>query len=73
MKLTPVIDSILAMPVVGDKLKPLVEELRTKMNTRPAPERGPTCVPVLDSPGIAGDLLLFTKSAIEPGRHLRCL
>lgn len=31
-KLTPVIDSVLAMPLVGDKLRPLVEELRTKMN-----------------------------------------
>jgi hypothetical protein len=31
-KLTPVIESVLVMPVVGDKLKPLVEELRTKMN-----------------------------------------
>jgi Bacterial protein of unknown function (DUF937) len=31
-KLTPVFDSIVAMPVVGDRLRPLVEELRTKMN-----------------------------------------
>jgi hypothetical protein len=31
-KLTPVIDSVLAMPVVGDRLRPLIEELRTKMN-----------------------------------------
>jgi hypothetical protein len=32
-KLTPVFDSIFAMPVVGDRLKPLIDELRTKMNT----------------------------------------
>jgi Bacterial protein of unknown function (DUF937) len=32
-KLTPAFDSILAMPVVGDRLKPLIDELRTKMNT----------------------------------------
>jgi hypothetical protein len=31
-KLTPVVDSVLAMPVVGDRLKPLIAELRTKMN-----------------------------------------
>jgi hypothetical protein len=31
-KLTPVFDSVVAMPVVGDRLKPLVEELRTKMS-----------------------------------------
>ena len=31
-KLTPVFDSVLAMPAVGDRLKPLIEELRTKMN-----------------------------------------
>jgi hypothetical protein len=31
-KLTPVFDSILATPVIGDRLRPLVEELRTKMN-----------------------------------------
>jgi hypothetical protein len=31
-KLTPAVDSVLAMPAVGDRLKPLIEELRTKMN-----------------------------------------
>ena len=28
----PTTPSILAIPVIGDKLKPFVEELRTKMN-----------------------------------------
>jgi hypothetical protein len=31
-KLTPMFDSIVAMPVVGDRLKPVIDELRTKMN-----------------------------------------
>jgi hypothetical protein len=31
-KLMPVMDSVVAMPVVGDTIKPLIEELRHKLN-----------------------------------------
>jgi hypothetical protein len=31
-KLTPPLDSVVAMPVVGDRIKPLLDELRRKLN-----------------------------------------